>query len=147
MKTYSLKTADISRQWYVLDASSAPLGRLSTAAASLLIGKSKPTITPHIDNGDFVVIINSDKAVLTGNKSDKKVYHHHSGYPGGIYKRTFKEQLEKDSTKIIYDAVRGMLPVNKLRDGRLRRLKIYAGEQHEHSAQSPKPITLKKEGK
>ena len=147
MKTYSLKKADISREWYVLDASQAPLGRLSTFAASLLIGKSKPTITPHMDNGDFVIIVNADKLVLTGNKAEKKVYHRHSGYPGGIYKRTFKEQLEKDSTKIIHDSIRGMLPVNKLRDGRLHRLKIYSGPQHNHNAQNPKPLTVNKETK
>jgi large subunit ribosomal protein L13 len=147
MKTYSIKPKDISRKWYILDASEIPLGRLSTAAASLLLGKGKPTITPHMDGGDYVIVINSASLVVTGNKKQDKAYYRHSGYPGGLYKRTLQEQLERDPNKIIFDAIRGMLPVNKLRDGRLARLKIYTDEQHNHNAQKPTAISLKKGNK
>ncbi|MBX4199409.1 50S ribosomal protein L13 [Candidatus Saccharibacteria bacterium] len=142
-KTYSVKPTEITRKWYVLDASKAPLGRVSTVAASLLIGKGKPQFTPHMDGGDFVIIINTDKLVVTGGKEDKKIYYRHSGYPGGLYKKTLREVIETDSTQAIQKAVRGMLPVNKLRPGRLARLKIYAGEEHNHAAQKPEayPVT------
>jgi large subunit ribosomal protein L13 len=144
MKTYSIKKAEISRKWYVLDASEAPLGRVSTVAASLLIGKGKPTISAHMDGGDFVVIINADQTVVTGNKMDKKIYYRHSGFPGGIHQRSLRETMEKDPTEALRHAIRGMLPVNKLRDGRLERLKIYAGAEHKHTAQSPEVYSLKK---
>jgi large subunit ribosomal protein L13 len=147
MKTYSIKPKDISRRWYILDASEIPLGRLATRAASLLIGKGKATITPHMDGGDYVIVINSASLVVTGNKKQDKFYYRHSGFPGGLYKRTLQEQLERDPNKIIIDAIRGMLPVNKLRDGRLARLKVYADEQHNHSAQKPKAVPLKKGNK
>jgi large subunit ribosomal protein L13 len=142
-KTYSVKPTEITRKWYVLDASKAPLGRVSTVAASLLIGKGKPQFTPHMDSGDFVIIINTDKLVVTGGKEDKKIYYRHSGYPGGLYKKTLREVIETDSTQALQKAVRGMLPVNKLRPGRLARLKIYAGEEHNHAAQKPEayPVT------
>lgn len=143
MKTYSQKPADVTRKWYLLDASDAPLGRLSTAAAKLLIGKEKPTFTPHVDGGDYVVVINADKLVVTGGKDEKKVYWRHSGFPGGIYKRTLKEQKEVDSTAVLTKAIRGMLPVNKLRDARLKRLKVYAGEEHQNTAQNPEKLSLK----
>ena len=143
MKSFSLKQAQISRQWYVLDASEVPLGRLSTKAASLLIGKSKPTITPHVDDGDFVVIVNAANLVVTGNKTTDKIYYHHSQYPGGIKSATLEEKMAKDPTEVIYGAVRGMLPVNKLRAGRLLRLKIYAGPDHTHEAQKPEILSLK----
>jgi large subunit ribosomal protein L13 len=147
MKTYSIKSSEIKREWYVLDASQAPLGRLATTAASLLLGKGKPTVTPHMDGGDYVVVINSAQLVVTGNKAKDKVYYRHSGFPGGIYSRTLTEQMEKDPNKVIFDAVRGMLPVNKLRDGRLARLKIYADDQHNHAPQKPKALSLKKGNK
>jgi large subunit ribosomal protein L13 len=147
MKTYSIKPKDISRKWYVLDASEVPLGRLATAAASLLLGKAKPTITPHMDGGDYVIVINSASLVVTGNKRKDKTYYRHSGYPGGLYERTLQEQLERDPNKVIFDAVRGMLPVNKLRDGRLARLKIYPNDQQNHAAQKPTAISLKKGSK
>lgn len=142
-KTYSVKPTEINRKWYVLDASKAPLGRVSTVAASLLIGKGKPQFTPHMDGGDFVIIINADKLVVTGGKEDKKIYYRHSGYPGGLYKKTLREVIETDSTQALQKAVRGMLPVNKLRPGRLARLKIYTGEEHNHAAQKPEeyPVT------
>ncbi len=147
MKTYSQKPAQISRMWYILDASEAPLGRVSTRAASLLIGKGKPTVTAHVDNGDYVVIINSKNLLVTGNKQDKKTYYHHSHYPGGIKAASLSEKMQKDSTEVIYSAIRGMLPVNKLRDGRLKRLKIYPGSEHSHDPQKPQVIILKKETK
>lgn len=136
-KTFSQKPADVSRTWVVLDAASAPLGRLATTAARYLTGKHKPTYTPHVDGGDYVIIINSDKLVVTGNKVTAKMYHRHSGYPGGIKDATLADMMKKDSTKVIEKAVRGMLPVNKLRDDRLKRLKIYTGAEHNHQAQKP----------
>lgn len=142
MKTFAQKPADVKREWYLLDAAGAPFGRVATLAAGLLIGKGKPTVTPHTDGGDFVVIINSDKLVATGGKSNKKTHYRHSGYPGGIYSRSLQEQLELDSTAVIVAAVRGMLPVNKLRKQRLARLKVYAGGDHNHVAQKPTEIKL-----
>ena len=140
MKTYSAKPTDVTRKWYLVDASSAPLGRMSTVAAGLLLGKGKPEFTKHIDVGDYVVVINADKLVVTGNKLTDKKYYHHSGYPGGLRERSLEEQIKKDSTKVIRHAIRGMLPENKLRDERLNRLKIYPGSEHAHDPQ--KPITL-----
>jgi large subunit ribosomal protein L13 len=147
MKTYSQKPADVKRQWYLLDASELSLGRLAATAASLLLGKGKPTFTPHTDGGDYVVIINSSALVVTGKKLKDKTYYRHSGFPGGLYSRSLAEQMERDPNKVILQAVRGMLPVNKLRDGRLARLKIYADDQHNHAAQQPKTLSLKKGAK
>lgn len=143
MKTYSAKPSDVTRKWYVLDASEANLGRVATQAASLLIGKGKPQFTSHIDCGDFVVIVNTDNLQVTGAKMTDKMYYRHSGYPGGLTETQLKDVMEKDSTKVLYEAVRGMLPVNKLRDGRLARLKLYAGEEHNHAAQKPENLSLK----
>jgi len=143
MKTYSQKPADVERKWYVLDASSAPFGRIATQAASLLLGKGKATVTPHTDGGDYVVVINAGNLIVTGNKTQDKSYYRHSGFPGGIYKRSMGEQQAKDPASIIYKAVRGMLPDNKLRDGRLARLKIYEGAEHNHMAQQPEIIAVK----
>ncbi len=142
-KTYSAKPADVTRQWYLVDASEVPLGRLATQVAQLLTGKGKPQFTHHIDCGDYAVVINADKLVITGKKLTDKKYYKHSNYPGGLKERSLEEQLERDSTKIIEHAIRGMLPVNKLRAGRLARLKIYSGSEHQHTAQSPKQISLK----
>jgi large subunit ribosomal protein L13 len=139
MKTYSLKPTEVKRKWYVLDASEAPLGRLSTQAATLLLGKGKPTVTSHVDGGDFVIIVNAEKLVVTGNKVKDKDYFRHSGFPG--------EQMELDPVKIVEHSIRGMLPVNKLRDARLKRLKIYAGADHNHSAQTPETLSLSRKGK
>lgn len=144
MKTYSAKPTDVTRKWYVIDASEAPLGRLATVAAQLLTGKGKPMFTQHIDCGDYVIVINTDNLVVTGNKEEKKVYYRHTGFPGGIKSRTLAEQTAIDSTKAVEKAIRGMLPVNKLRDGRLARLKVYANEVHTHEAQKPEVISLKK---
>lgn len=140
MKTYSAKPSDVTRKWYVLDAAQAPLGRIATKAASLLIGKGKPQFTSHIDCGDFVVIINASNLIVTGEKLTTKKYYRHSGHPGNLRERTLQEQLNIDPTVALEHAIRGMLPVNRLRDGRLGRLKIYAGNEHKHEAQ--KPITL-----
>lgn len=145
-KTYSAKPADVTRAWYIIDASETTLGRISTKAATLLTGKGKPMFTQHIDCGDFVVVINADKLVVTGNKMLDKKYYRHSGYPGGIREASLAEKMEKDSTAVVLQAIRGMLPVNKLRDGRLARLKIYAGSEHNHAAQKPVLISVK-EGK
>ena len=143
MKTFSQKPAAVERKWYVIDASKAPAGRVATAAASLLIGKGKPSVTAHVDGGDFVIIINAQSTVLTGNKMEGKVYYRHSGFPGGIKARTAAESMKLDPTAVLQHAIRGMLPVNKLRDGRLKRLKIYAGDQHNHSAQKPVEFAMK----
>lgn len=143
MKTYSAKPTDVSRRWYLLDASEVNLGRLSTAAARLLIGKDKPMITSHVDTGDYVIVINSDKLQVSGDKMNKKIYYRHTHYPGGLKETTLKDQIAKDSTKVIEHAIRGMLPVNKLRDGRLARLKIYTGVEHNHAAQKPVKFELK----
>lgn len=143
MKTYSAKPSDVTRVWYVIDASEAPLGRVATKAATLLTGKGKPMFTHHIDTGDYVIIINADKLVVTGDKMTKKMYYHHSHYPGGLKEATLAEKMAKDPTHAITHAIRGMLPVNKLRDGRLARLKVYAGAEHNHEAQKPETISLK----
>ena len=143
MKTYSAKPADVKRTWHVLDASKTPLGRLSTVAARLLLGKDKPSFTHHIDVGDYVIVINADSLIATGNKKADKIYFRHSGFPGGLYSRTMNEM---DPTKVIEHSVRGMLPVNKLRKGRLARLKIYSGDQHNHNAQNPVQFEIKRKG-
>ncbi len=146
MNTYSAKPTDVTRKWYVIDASKAPLGRVATQIATLLTGKGKPMFTKHIDCGDFVVVINASKAHVTGNKLDTKTYYRHSGYPGGLTETSMRDVMEKDPTKVVFAAVRGMLPVNKLRDGRLARLKIYVDAEHNHEAQKPEVISVK-EGK
>jgi large subunit ribosomal protein L13 len=143
MKTYSAKPSDVTRVWYVIDASEAPLGRIATKIATLLTGKGKPQFTHHIDCGDYVVVINAEKLVVTGDKPNKKTYYSHSSYPGGLKEKTLGEAQEKDPTFAITHAVRGMLPVNKLRDERLQRLKVYAGADHQHGPQSPKLISVK----
>ncbi len=142
MKTYSAKPEDVTRKWYILDASKAPLGRISTQAAKLLIGKDKPMFTKNIDCGDYVIVINAAQLVVTGKKMDQKMYYRHSGYPGGLKELSLSEQMVKDPTKVIYHSIRGMLPVNKLRDERLNRLKIYSDEQHKHEAQKPEQFSI-----
>ena len=139
-KTYSQKSADISREWFLVDASELPLGRIATIVADKLIGKSKPTYTPHIDNGDYVVVINADAAKLTGDKTDVKAYYHYTGFPGGI-----KEKIARDvpMTSIIERAVRGMLPKNKLQADRMARLRVFAGADHDHAAQQPQKMEVK----
>jgi large subunit ribosomal protein L13 len=142
-KTFSAKPTDVVREWYVVDASEDTLGRVATVVAELLTGKRKPMFTKHIDCGDFVVVINSDKLKVTGDKLNKKMYYHHSHFPGGLKEATLQEKMNKDSTEVIIKAIRGMLPVNKLRDGRLERLKVYKDENHKHEAQKPKAFSVK----
>lgn len=143
MKTYSAKPTDVTREWYVIDASEAPLGRIATRIATLLTGKGKPQFTKHIDCGDFVVVINAQDIVVTGGKETKKIYYKHSNYPGGLTETSLADKMKKDPTFAITHAVRGMLPVNRLRDDRLLRLKVYAGADHKHEAQKPKLISIK----
>lgn len=142
-KTFSLRTEDVSRTWYLIDAADAPMGRVATEIARLLIGKSKPTYTPHVDNGDYVVVINAAKTVVTGDKETGKIYYRHSGYPGGIRDATVKEVREKYPERLIESAVKGMIPKNKLASGRMNRLRIFADENHTHTAQTPKKVEMK----
>jgi large subunit ribosomal protein L13 len=146
MKTYSAKPSDVTRKWYVLDAAEAPLGRVATKAATLLTGKGKPQFTAHIDCGDYVVIVNAANLRVTGKKLDQKMYYRYSGYPSGLREDTLKDVMAKDPTRALEQAIRGMLPGNKLRDERLKRLKVYAGAEHNHEAQQPEKLILK-EGK
>ncbi len=143
-KTFSAKPTDVVRKWYVINASEAPLGRVATQAASLLLGKGKPQFTQHIDCGDFVVIINAKDLVVTGKRMDQKMYYHHSNFPGGLKEWTLADQMVKDPTVVLFKAIRGMLPVNKLRDGRLMRLKIYVDDDHKHAPQQPEVYSVKK---
>ena len=143
MKTYSAKPSDVIRKWYIIDATDASLGRVATKIATLLTGKGKPQFTQHIDCGDYVVVINAAQIVVTGDKLESKMYYRHSHFPGGLKETALRDQLVKDPTKPITAAVRGMLPVNKLRDGRLARLKVYTGSEHTHDPQKPTVISVK----
>ncbi|MGQ9849591.1 MAG: 50S ribosomal protein L13 [Aggregatilineaceae bacterium] len=142
MKTYSPKQEDIRREWFVIDAKDQTLGRLASQVAVLLRGKHKPMFTPHVDTGDFVIIVNADKIRVTGKKLDQKVYYRYSGYPGGVKARTLREQLARNPERVIQLAVRGMLPKNRLGRHMIRKLKVYAGDKHPHQAQQPKPYTI-----
>jgi len=142
-KTYSQKPSEVSRRWILIDASEAPLGRVSTQIATYLIGKYKPSYTPHIDGGDYVVVINAKDTVVTGDKETGKIYYRHSGFPGGIKDATLKEVREKFPERIIEASVKGMLPKNKLAPERMKRLRIFAGSEHTHAAQSPEKVEVK----
>ena len=142
-KTYSQKPSEVTRRWILIDAASAPLGRVSTEIAKYLIGKYKPSYTPHIDGGDYVVVINAKDAVVTGDKERAKVYYRHSGFPGGIKDARLEEVREKFPERIIENAVKGMLPKNKLSPDRMARLKVFAGSEHAHTAQKPERIEVK----
>lgn len=142
-KTYSQKPSEVSRRWILIDAKDAPLGRVATTVATYLTGKYKPSFTPHVDGGDYVVVINAKEAVATGNKEEDKVYYRHSGFPGGIKSATLKEVREKAPEFIIENAVKGMIPHNKLAKERMARLKIFAGENHSHEAQKPEKVEVK----
>ena len=142
MKTYVAKPTDRERNWLVVDAEGQTLGRLATQIADALRGKRQPTYTPHIDTGDFVVVVNAEKIAVTGNKLDDNRYYRHSGYPGGIRSRTLREELERRPAEVIRKAVKGMLPRNKLARAQLTKLKVYAGPEHPHEAQSPEPLKL-----
>ena len=137
MKTVSAKKETVTRKWYVVDATGKTLGRLCTEIANRLRGKHKPEFTPHVDTGDYVVVVNAEKIVVTGNKATDKLYHHHSGYPGGIKSISFDKLLVKSPEMIIEKAVKGMMPNNKLSRAMLSKLKVYAGNDHPHSAQQP----------
>jgi large subunit ribosomal protein L13 len=136
-RTYSPKLAEIEHQWFVLDATGIPLGRLSTLVARLLMGKHKPTYATHIDTGDFVIVINAEKSVLTGRKEEQKMYYHHTGYPGGIKGESAADRRRRRPSKMVELAVWGMLPKTKLGRAQLRKLKVYAGPEHPHQAQQP----------
>ncbi len=140
MKTYSQKASEINREWWTIDAESMPLGKLAVVIADKLMGKSKVTYTPHIDNGDYVVVTNAKKIVVTGDKMVQKKYYRHSGYPGGLKELKLEEVIEKDPARAIREAVKGMLPKNKLAAERLKRLRVFDGAEHTHAAQSPKEI-------
>ena len=140
MKTYSQKSSEIKRDWWVIDASSMPLGKLAVVVADKLMGKSKVTYTPHIDNGDYGVVINAKNLVVTGNKMTDKKYYHHSGYPGGMRELKLEEVIEKDPSRAICEAVKGMMPKNKLAADRMARLRVFEGAEHAHTAQNPKEI-------
>ena len=139
-KTLSAKPADIQHGWFIIDADGEVLGRLSTRIADALRGKLKTNFTPHVDTGDFVVVINCERVRVTGNKLKQKMYYSHSGYPGGLRERTLSEQLDRDPTEVIRHAVKGMIPKNKLGAAQLRKLKLYAGADHPHAAQQPLPL-------
>lgn len=147
MKTYSAKPSEVTRKWYVLDASEITLGRLSTTAAKLLTGKDKPMFTHHIDCGDYVIVVNAKDLVVTGNKMEDKMYYRHSQYPGGLKEMSLKQKMEKDPATVVRASIRGMLPVNKLRADRLARLKIYNGPEHDHAPQKPETLSLKGKNK
>ncbi|MES2661979.1 MAG: 50S ribosomal protein L13 [Pseudomonadota bacterium] len=142
MKTFSAKAHEVKRRWLVVDASQKTLGRLCTEIASRLRGKHKPEYTPHVDTGDYIVVINAKQAQFTGRKLTDKLYHRHSGYPGGIKTLTLKEMLNRRPEDVIQIAVKGMLPKNALGRQMLKKLKIYAGETHPHEAQEPEILTL-----
>jgi large subunit ribosomal protein L13 len=142
VRTYTPKPADIQRSWHVIDAQDVVLGRLATHAATLLRGKHKTTFAPHVDTGDFVIIINAEKVALTGSKRQEKMDYRHSGYPGGLRATNYAELLEQNPRRAVEKAVKGMLPHNKLGRAQLRKLKVYAGPEHPHAAQQPQPFTI-----
>ena len=142
VKTYVATPQDRERNWLLVDAEGQTLGRLATQIADALRGKRKPEYTPHVDTGDFVVVVNAEKIAVTGSKLDTKIYYRHTGYPGGIKQRTLREQLERRPTEVIRKAVKGMLPRNKLAAAQITKLKIYAGPDHPHAAQAPKQLEL-----
>ncbi len=145
-KTYSPKIAEIERHWHVVDADGLCLGRMATHVAQVLRGKHKPTYTPHMDTGDFVIVVNADKIVLTGRKEDQKVYYSHTGRPGSLKAETARARRQRRPVKIVEDAVWGMLPKNRLGRRLVRKLKVYAGPDHPHQSQQPAPLELPEAG-
>jgi len=143
VSTYSPKAGDTTRTWHVIDATDVVLGRLAVQAATLLRGKHKPTYAPNVDGGDFVVIINAEKVAISGNKRDDKLLYHHSGHPGGLKSRTVGEVLAKNPDRLVENAVKGMIPKNKLGNAIVGKLKVYAGPNHPHAAQQPVPFEIK----
>lgn len=143
MKSYMARPLEVERKWYVVDAEGQTLGRLATQIARVLRGKNKPQYTPHVDTGDFVVVVNAEKVVVTGKKAEQKVYRRHSGYPGGMKETSYARMMERKPTEILRKAVRGMMPRGRLARQQLRKLKIYAGPEHPHAAQSPQRLEVK----
>ena len=144
MKSYMASTASVERKWYVVDAADQTLGRLASEIAKVLRGKNKPTYTPHIDTGDYVIVVNADKIKVSGKKLDQKIYYHHSGYVGGMKETTLKEMLEKKPENVITLAVKGMLPKGPLGRSMLTKLHVYAGPEHDHAAQKPEVLEIAK---
>lgn len=144
MKTFMAKSQDVKRDWYVVDASGMTLGRLASQVASVLRGKNKPTFTPNVDTGDFVIVLNSDKVVLTGKKLEQKMYTYHTGYIGGLKQTPYKDMMAKKSDVVVYEAVKGMLPKNSLGRQMISKLRVYKGGEHNHQAQQPKVLELVK---
>lgn len=142
MRTFTAKTAEIEREWYVVDAEGQTLGRLASRIAPIIKGKHKPIYTPHLDCGDYVIIINADKVRVTGQKMEQKFYYRHSGYPGGIKSISLRDQLARYPERVLQSAIKGMLPKNKLGRRMIKKLKVYAGDSHPHEAQQPKPLEL-----
>jgi large subunit ribosomal protein L13 len=144
MKTWYAKPGEVERRWYVVDAEGQTLGRLATRIADALRGKDHPQYTPHVDTGDFVIVVNAEKIAVTGKKLDQKLYYRHSGYPGGLRSRTLRQQLERQPTEVLRKAVKGMLPRNRLGRAQLTKLRIYAGPDHPHAAQAPQPLEVQR---
>ena len=142
MKTYMAKAETVERKWYVVDAAGVPMGRLASRVASVLRGKNKPTYTPNVDTGDFVIVINTDKAVLTGKKLENKFYRYHTGYIGGLKEISYKKMMAEKSDLAVYEAVKGMLPKNSLGRAMLKKLKVYKGAEHNHAAQKPEELKV-----
>ena len=142
MKTYMAHAETVERKWYVVDAAGVPLGRLASRVASVLRGKNKPTYTPNVDTGDFVIVINTDKTVLTGKKLENKFYRYHTGYIGGLKEISYKKMMAEKSDLAVYEAVKGMLPKNSLGRQMLKKLKVYKGAEHNHAAQKPEVLKL-----
>jgi large subunit ribosomal protein L13 len=143
MKSYMARPLEVERRWYVVDAEGQTLGRLATEIARILRGKNKPQYTPHVDTGDFVVVVNAEKVVVTGKKAEQKVYRRHSGYPGGLKETSYEQMMERRPTEILRRAVKGMMPKNRLARQQLRKLKIYAGPEHPHAAQNPQSYEVR----
>jgi large subunit ribosomal protein L13 len=143
MKSYMARPLEVERRWYVVDAEGQTLGRLATEIARVLRGKNKPQYTPHVDTGDFVVVVNAEKVVVTGKKAEQKVYRRHSGYPGGLKETSYEQMMERRPTEILRKAVKGMMPDTRLARQQLRKLKIYAGPEHPHAAQNPQMLEVR----
>ena len=143
MKTFIPKAADIDRKWYVVDAEGMVLGRLASEVANILRGKNKPIYTPHVDCGDYVIVVNAEKVAVTGKKRSEKIYKRHTGYPGGLREMTFEQMIEKHPTEVVRHAVKGMMPNGKLGRQMFKKLKVYAGPEHNHAAQKPEKLEVK----
>jgi large subunit ribosomal protein L13 len=145
-RTFTPKPGDLSHEWFVVDAADVPLGRLASNVAQILRGKHKPTFAPHVDGGDYVIIVNAEKVAVTGRKEDEKVYYRHSGYPGGLRASSLRQLRATYPDRVITNAVRGMLPKNRLGRQIITKLKVYAGPEHPHGAQNPQPLDIRKVG-